>query len=179
MIIPYVIKRSSQARNMRITIYRTGDVKVTAPRMVPEFLIRRFVTSRELWITRKVAEFKSRPIPPKITLWGTGKRREYLMNKKLAHTLTVEKVRHFANEYGFKYGKITIRNQKSRWGSCSRKGNLNFSYRIVFLPVELQDYLIVHELCHLKEFNHSKAFWDLVGREIPNYKELRKRLKAN
>lgn len=106
------------------------------------------------------------------------KRREYLENKASAYDLTVKKAEHFSSIYGFKYGKITVRNQKTRWGSCSRKGNLSFSYRIVLLPTELQDYLVVHELCHLKEFNHAKAFWDLVGKEIPNYKKLRKKLKS-
>ncbi len=178
MTTNYTLKRSTRSRNMRITIFRTGDVRVTAPRLVPEFLIRKFVASKENWITRKVAEFRAQPIIPVVKLWGTGKRREYLANKKAAYVLAVEKVRHFANKYDFKYGKIMIRNQKTRWGSCSRKGNLSFSYRIAFLPDELQNYLVVHEVCHLKEFNHSRAFWDLVGREVLKYKELRRKLKG-
>ncbi len=178
MTINYTLKRSARARSMRITVYQTGDVRVTAPRMVPGFLVKRFVSNKESWITRKVAEFKARPIIPRPTLWGTGKRREYLMYKKSAHALVVGKVNFFAGKYGFSYGKINIRNQKTRWGSCSRKGNLSFSYRIVFLPTELQDYLVIHELCHLKEFNHSRSFWNLVGKEIVGYKELRKKLKG-
>jgi predicted metal-dependent hydrolase len=163
---------------MRITIYPTGEVKVTAPRLVPEFVVRRFVASREEWISRKVAEFKSRPVAPKRIQWGTGKRREYLAHKKAAYALAVEKVRHVAEKYGVQFGTITIRNQKTRWGSCTRKGNLSFSYRIVFLPEELQNYLVVHEVCHIREFNHSKAFWELVAQEVPKYTELRKRLKG-
>lgn len=174
----YTLKRSSRARNMRITIYRTGDVRVTAPRLVPTFLINRFVTSKNGWIERKVAEFRDKSFVPKPNIWGTGKRREYLAYKKAVRILAVEKVKHFAFKYGLKYGKITIRNQKTRWGSCSRKGNLNFSYRIVFLPPELQDYLVVHEMCHIKEFNHSKAFWELVEKEVPDFRQLRKRLKG-
>lgn len=73
--------------------------------------------------------------------------------------------------------RITIRNTKSRWGSCSKKGNLNFNYRIVFLPPDLADYLVVHELCHLGEFNHSEKFWKLVSMAILDYKERRKELK--
>lgn len=111
-------------------------------------------------------------------LWGTGQRREYLANKEMARTIVTEKVRNFSRKYGVEYGTIAIRNQKTRWGSCSKKGNLNFSYRIVFLPPELQDYLVVHEVCHLKEFNHSRAFWDLVAREVPNYRELRRKLRG-
>jgi len=84
MTTNYTLKRSTRSRNMRITIFRTGDVRVTAPRLVPEFLIRRFVTSKETWIARKVAEFRAQPIIPVVKLWGTGKRREYLANKKLS-----------------------------------------------------------------------------------------------
>lgn len=79
-------------------------------------------------------------------------------------------------EYGYKIGKVAIRKQKSRWGSCSQKGNLNFNVRIVFLPDHLRDYVIVHELCHLGEFNHSKVFWDLVARTVPDWKTRRKEL---
>jgi hypothetical protein len=70
-----------------------------------------------------------------------------------------------------------IKNTSSRWGSCSRLGNLNFNYKIVFLPPELQDYLVVHELCHLGQFNHSQSFWNLVKKTIPEYLRLRKNLR--
>lgn len=63
------------------------------------------------------------------------------------------------------------------WGSCSKKGNLNFNWRLIQLPPELADYVIVHELCHLKELNHSQRFWDLVGQAIPDYKERRQALR--
>ena len=79
--------------------------------------------------------------------------------------------------YKFEYGRVNIRDQKSRWGSCSRQGNLNFNYRLLFLNSAVRDYVIVHELCHLKEFNHSSRFWELVSRQTPDYKILRNQLK--
>lgn len=101
---------------------------------------------------------------------------EYIKYKEKARSLIKEKIDFYINRYkeihdiDFNYsGKIAIRNTKSRWGSCSSKGNLNFSYKLYLIPIELAEYIIVHELCHLKEFNHGKGFWDLVELEVPNY----------
>lgn len=79
--------------------------------------------------------------------------------------------------YGFKYNRVSIKNTKSRWGSCSRKGNLNFNYKLALIPAHLADYVIVHELCHLGEFNHGPKFWKLVEKAMPDYKERRRALK--
>jgi predicted metal-dependent hydrolase len=105
-------------------------------------------------------------------------RRSYLKYRGEARKLVKEKLEVFEKLYGLKYGRVAIRNTKSRWGSCSTKGNLNFNYKIVFLPPALADYLIIHELCHLKEFNHSVRFWNLVQLAAPDYKKLRKELKG-
>lgn len=103
-------------------------------------------------------------------------RRKYLAHKDSALKFIEAKIEHFNQSYNFKFNKINIRNQKTRWGSCSKKGNLNFSYRLLFLPQCAADYIIVHELCHLKEPNHSYKFWNLVAKTIPNYLEIRKEL---
>lgn len=88
-----------------------------------------------------------------------------------------ERVEHFAKIVGVDYGRITIRNQKTRWGSCSSKGNLNFNCLLMLTPPEVIDYVVVHELCHRKEMNHSKAFWGEVEKVIPDYKRWVKWLK--
>ena len=103
--------------------------------------------------------------------------KKYLQHKEAARSLVSSKLEQFNAVYNFKIGRVSIRNQRSRWGSCSRLGNLNFSYKIVLLPEELADYLIVHELCHLGEFNHSLRFWALVARTIPDYRARRRALK--
>ena len=103
---------------------------------------------------------------------------EYVAHKKAASNLVQSRLDHFNTIYGFTYNRVSIRNQRTRWGSCSRKGNLNFSYKVVLLPPALVDYIVVHELCHLGEFNHSRNFWDLVARTMPNHRELRVQLRA-
>ncbi len=107
-----------------------------------------------------------------------GSKKEYLENKARVKAFVLDRLEYFNSFYKFKFNRVSVRNQSTRWGSCSRKGNLNFHYKIVLLPEKLADYIIVHELCHLKELNHSKKFWLQVERIIPKYKELRKKLKS-
>lgn len=92
--------------------------------------------------------------------------------------LVHNRLSYFAPLYDVVYKKVAIRDQKTRWGSCSARGNLNFNYRIVDLTLEQADYIIVHELCHLREMNHSDRFWGLVERQIPDWKRLRNEIKA-
>src|SRR5690242_13710613 len=99
-----------------------------------------------------------------------------MKHKEAARALVRARLDYFNRHYGFVWGRIAIKNHKSRWGSCSRKGNLNFSYRIVYLPPEVADYIVIHELCHLGEFNHSPAFWALVAQTCPDHRALRARL---
>ena len=103
---------------------------------------------------------------------------EYKKLKESARVLVHQRLEYFNASYTFTYNRVSIKNMKTRWGSCSTKKNLNFHYKIIELPSELADYLIVHELCHLGEFNHSEKFWKLVERAIPEYKTLRTRLRA-
>jgi hypothetical protein len=109
----------------------------------------------------------------------TKKNLDYLKYKNQATNLVKERLEYFNQFYNYKYGRVVIRNQKTRWGSCSRKGNLNFNYKIALLSPKAADYIIVHELCHLKEFNHSGKFWDLVAQAVPDYKEIRSSLRTN
>ena len=114
-------------------------------------------------------------------IFRTRSRKLYEMNKEAARTLVMERIGHFMNHYGPKHGisigRIAIRNQKSRWGSCSKKGNLNFNYKLVFMPAHICDYIIVHEICHIKEFNHGRGFWSLVAETVPDWRARRSDLR--
>jgi len=103
--------------------------------------------------------------------------KHYLENKEKAREIILSRLKHFSDIYKANYGRVSIRNQRTRWGSCSRQGNLNFNYRLLTLQPKLRDYVIVHEICHLKEFNHGKNFWTEVSKTIPDYKEIRRELK--
>lgn len=97
--------------------------------------------------------------------------------KEIARSVIAERTRFWNEHYGFTYQRIAIRNQKRRWGSCSARGNINFNYRLIFLPEGLMDYVIVHELCHLGELNHGSGFWNLVAKGLPDYELRRTHLK--
>ena len=97
--------------------------------------------------------------------------------RKIAREYIVPKTEYFSHIMGLKYGRITITGAKTRFGSCSSKGNLSFSYRLMLYPPEAIDYVIVHELAHLCEMNHSKRFYSIIERVLPDYKERIKRLK--
>ncbi|MCX6717401.1 MAG: M48 family metallopeptidase [Candidatus Taylorbacteria bacterium] len=112
----------------------------------------------------------------RIRIKSKKRKAEYLKYKDQAKIFVINKVTELNKNYGYKINRITIRNQKTRWGSCSKKGNMNFNYKIVLLPDKLAEYIIVHEICHLGEFNHSANFWNLVAQTVPDYKEKREEL---
>jgi len=97
--------------------------------------------------------------------------------RKTAELFVRSRLQELNRHYGFIYRRVVIRNQRTRWGSASLKGNLSFNYKIIFLPPQLADYLIVHELCHLKEMNHSKRFWALVAETVADPKKARRQLR--
>ncbi len=171
--ITYTVPSSMRARRLRIMISGGGEVLVTKPFWISSTRIENLILEKMDWIRSKVAEFSKRP--KKILQHYSAK--DYKENKKRAHALALEHLSYFNQFYGHQIGRICIRNQKTRWGSCSGKGNISFNYKIVFLPKELQEYLVVHELCHLKEMNHSKKFWSLVAQKVPDYKEKKKQIK--
>jgi predicted metal-dependent hydrolase len=104
--------------------------------------------------------------------------KRYLEHKEAARELIHARLEALNLQYGFIYNRVAIRDQRSRWGSCSQKRTLNFNYRLVFLPPHLVDYVIIHELCHLEEFNHGASFWALVERSCPDHQAARRELKG-
>ena len=154
---------------MRLQIHRNGQLVVTVPKNIDHGSIEKFIAEKSTWVAEKIRYVNS--IKDKVFL--NSSKREYKKYKEKALALAENRIAYYNKLYCFNINTIRIKNTKSRWGSCSKKGNLNFSYKIVLLPENLADYIIVHELCHLGEFNHSKRFWELVSKALPNYKELK------
>ncbi len=99
--------------------------------------------------------------------------------KDFAKEFFINRTYKFATKYGYDFNRVTIKNQKTKWGSCSTKRNLNFNWKLIFAPLEVLEYVVIHEVCHLKEMNHSPRFWKLVEQECPQYKSHKKWLRKN
>lgn len=174
----------SNRKTLAIQINPDLSVTVRAPMYAPQSDIERILREKEGWIQKHIEKIREQEEKKKETQ-GESVESEYLTNeeiKKLADKALQhipKRVSYYAKQIGVTYGKITIRNQKTRWGSCSSKGNLNFNCLLMLTPPEVIDYVVVHELCHRKEMNHSVAFWAEVEKVIPDYKEQVKWLKEN
>ena len=174
-LIPYTFRRYSWSRKIRLTVNLEGRVVVTAPYLVSQKSIDNFVEAHQDWIKEKLKYFSK--LGP-ITRLGGGYS-DYRKHKESARILVKQKINIINEYYQFSFKRIAIKNSRSRWGSCSQKGNLNFNYKILFLPNRLVDYIITHELCHLREMNHSQNFWNLVAKTIPDWRLCRQELRRN
>ena len=167
----------SNRKTVAIQVNSDLSVTVRAPRSVSEKDIEEILKKKEAWISKHIEKIKE--AKERFEAEPTEKltREKVIALAEEALKVISERVEYFAKVIGVTYGKITIRNQKTRWGSCSSKGNLNFNCLLMLAPPEVLDYVVVHELCHRKQMNHSKAFWLEVEKVLPNYKEVRKWLK--
>lgn len=176
----YELKESARAKYVRIQVDANGEVRVTKPKRASLRSVEQFVKARRQWIEdAKRKASKRRGGLPLIPLPRPRKgSRAYEEARAAARALAHARLEFFNTQFTTIYGSVSIRNQKTRWGSCSHNNNLSFNYRIAFLPPELADYIIVHELCHTIEHNHSPRFWAQVARALPNHEALRKEIRT-
>ena len=171
MNVPYQIIKSDR-KTIAIQMKPDGQVVVRCPKRMRIEEARRFAESKADWIEKHLAK---RPLQD-VAKYTT---KEIEQLREQARKLVTERVRYFAPIIGVSYGQIAIRTQHTRWGSCSSKGNLNFNCLLAIVPPEVLDYVVVHELCHRKELNHSESFWREVEKIIPDFKVRRKWLREN
>ena len=146
--------------------------KITFKNKIYQIFGRRYVIRPRM--RRRVIRVR---VPGSKKLLGHLSAKDFKENKKKALELINERISYFNQSGEYPVGKVSIKNQKTRWGSCSGKRNLSFNYKLLFMPENLRDYIIIHELCHLKEMNHSQNFWNLVSEQVPNYKAIRRQIK--
>ena len=188
MITEWSIKKADGRGEIRISVIRSArkslglevrdanTVLARIPTRVSDRELKAFVENHRSWILEKTEVMaereekrKSTPAPPPELLSKTDRMKIQLKIGK--------RVRHYCEAMGVTVGYVTVKNQKTRWGSCSAKGNVNFNYQLAFLPDELLDYVVIHELAHRRHMNHSRAFWAEVEKYCPDYLERRDHLK--
>lgn len=167
----------SKRKTLEIQVKADGRLIARAPMRMPEREIREFILSKADKFERYLQENAEKRKALQNLKPFTMEEIHEMADKALK--IIPERVRYYAPLIGVTYGKITIRNQKTRWGSCSEKGNLNFNCLLVMMPSEVLDSVVVHELCHRKQMNHSKAFYDEVYRVFPDYDRWHGWLKEN
>ncbi len=177
--LPYTLIRSDR-RSCSIGIDAEGAITVRVPLHISEQEISRLLIEKRLWIIRKYLETEKRrterPVSDLTDAQRAALTRRYIAAAKEYFPKRVE---HYIQLTGGSYERISIRDQKTRWGSCSGRGTLSFNWRLMLAPPAILDYVVVHELCHLTYMNHSAAFWEKVASVCPDYRAARKWLKEH
>ena len=169
--------RRSKRKTMSLEVTADARVIVRAPLFISQAEIERFVNSKKAWLEKSLRKVQERQVQKNDSRKITEKELELLAEQ--ARQVFPEKAAYYAKRVGVTYGRITIRAQKTRRGSCSSQGNLNFNCLLMLAPEAVQDYVVVHELCHRKEMNHSDRFWREVAKVMPDYKIHKKWLKEH
>ena len=169
----------SRRKSLAIEITPELQVVVRAPAQIPVREINAFVQEKDDWIRAHLQRMAEKKRLREQCREQALSKEELQELAAQAMKLIPQKVRYYAPIIGVTYGRITIRNQRTRWGRCSGKGNLNFNCLLLLMPEEVLDYVVVHELCHRKEMNHSARFWEEVEKILPDYRQRRKWLKDN
>jgi predicted metal-dependent hydrolase len=158
--------RHHWSRRMTLTVNAAGEIRLSVPPRTPWLLAEEFLRRSHGWIASNI------PAEPTLRQGPTA------AQKRQARQLIAAKLARWQPEFAKQPARVRIANQSSRWGSASTRGTLSFNWRLIELPETLVDYVVVHELAHLVEANHGTHFWGIVEDALPDYRELRRRLKA-
>lgn len=170
------IKRSNR-KTLSIEVTNDARIIVRAPYYLPLSEIKKLVEKKSVWIETHIKKLQEKQLKQTASGKLTAEQIKTLIEQ--ARQVIPKRVEYFSKRIQVTYGHITIRNQKTLWGSCSGKGNLNFNCLLMLAPPEVLDYVIVHELCHRREMNHSKQFWREVEKVLPDYQVWKKWLKED
>jgi hypothetical protein len=164
-----LFEKSKRAKRVIISIKSSTNIRVAVPRFITIRKAESFVHNKLDWIKKHQSQYSRKVNVTKLT--------KFLATEEKSRI--IKRVEYLATKYGFNYGKVTFRNMKTRWGSCTAQNNISLNIGLIALPNELRDYIILHELVHIKIKNHGNKFWNELGRIIHNPKLLSKRLSQN
>ena len=172
-MIEYELTRTKR-KTLALYVRQDGRIEVRAPLKTSKAYIDNFVMQKQDWIKNTRNKLTARHSAKKVIELTQQEEAKY---KKQAKGYFQLKCQHFAGQMGLCHGAVRVNGAKTRWGSCNRRGDINFTYRLLFAPEELIDYVVVHELAHTKEMNHSANFWKIVEQTMPDYKARRMKLR--
>lgn len=172
-----MLVRSSR-KTLAVQIRADGTVIARAPLRMPKDRILCFLSEKASWIRMQQGRMQEREKMRQQARIHLDAAQEKELRER-AKSVLAQRTAYFARQIGVTYGRITVRDQKTRWGSCSQTGNLNFNFRLILAPLEVLDYVVVHELCHRRQMNHSAQFWQDVAQVLPDYRKRKAWLTEN
>ena len=172
-----LLVRSSR-KTLAVQIRADGTVIARAPLRMPKDHILCFLSEKASWIRMQQGKMQEREKMRQQARIHLDAAQEKELRER-AKSVLAQRTAYFARQIGVTYGRITVRDQKTRWGSCSQTGNLNFNFRLILAPLEVLDYVVVHELCHRRQMNHSAQFWQEVAQVLPDYRTRKAWLTEN
>ena len=172
-----LLVRSSR-KTLAVQIRADGTVIARAPLRMPKDRILYFLSEKASWIRMQQGRMQERENMRQQARIHLDAAQEKEL-REMAKSVLAQRTAYFARQVGVTYGRITVRDQKTRWGSCSQTGNLNFNFRLILAPPEVLDYVVVHELCHRRQMNHSAQFWQEVAQVLPDYRKRKAWLTEN
>lgn len=171
---PILLERSARARRMNITLRPFKDVRVAVPAGVSFKVAEQFARSRAEWLKHHLPKMKTLE-----TLYRTAALTQVAVDKNAAGNILVHRLREIAEKHGYKYNRVTVRNQKTRWGSCSNTNNISLNAKLTLLPDDLRDFILLHELVHTRVKNHGHQFWAEIVKAEPRARELAKKINTH
>lgn len=174
--IEYELRRSKR-KTISLEIREDGSVLVRAPLHCAKRGIDAFIREKQAWIQEKSDVQKRRKQKAEEAVSLTEAQR--LLYREKSREVFEQRAAYYAKIMNVSYERIAVRDQKTRWGSCSTRKNLNFNWRLILAPAGVLDYVVIHELAHLQEMNHSTRFWNVVEETMPDYRKYRNWLREN
>ena len=169
---PILLERSKKARRINISVKPFKGVRVAVPLRVSYRSAEKFAHSQSEWIKKHLTKMRQNVEMHRRITQNLSE-----LDQDTARKILIKKIADLASEYGFTINKVSIRNQKSRWGSCSVKNNISLNMELARLPEKLSNYVILHELLHTRIKNHGKKFWRELDKIVDNAKALRTQLR--